>query len=87
MSVGLAGLALGTLIWPLLSTFYIGALGWRLAFPALAVSWAVIVFPLTVAFFRGPSQAARAVEPSAGTRDVASGHLRLAELYRLVCQF
>lgn len=71
LSVTLAGLALGTLIWPLLSAFCIATLGWRMAFPALAAGWAVIVFPLTLLFFHGPPRPAVGLRSKAHARSYA----------------
>ena len=52
MGVALAGMGLATGLWPVLAASYIEWLGWRLAFPAMALSWAAVVLPLTVLFFR-----------------------------------
>lgn len=48
----LAGTGLSTAVWPLLATAYITHFGWRLAFPALALSWAVVMLPLVLLFVR-----------------------------------
>lgn len=48
----LAGTGLSTAIWPLLATAYITHLGWRPAFPALALSWAIMMLPLVLLFVR-----------------------------------
>ncbi len=52
LAVALSGNGLAAAIWPPLATLYTTALGWRLAFAALATSWAVVTFPLLFAFFR-----------------------------------
>lgn len=52
MGVALAGFGLATGLWPVLAAGYIKWLGWRLAFPAMALSWGLVVLPLTVLFFR-----------------------------------
>lgn len=56
MAVTLAGLGLGSMIWPILSAFYIERLGWRATFPALALSWGVTVLPLVALYFHGPEE-------------------------------
>jgi predicted MFS family arabinose efflux permease len=54
LSMPLAGVGIGTIIWPLLAAGYIGTFGWRLAFPALALTAAAVLLPLTYFFFFGP---------------------------------
>lgn len=67
LAVTLSGLGLGSMLWPLLAAVYIEELGWRLSFAALALTWAVPVLPLALAFFFGlPRQHARAIVPDAG---------------------
>ena len=70
MSVALAGLGLGTLMWPLLAASFIKLLGWRSAFAAMAAIWAIVVLPLTLAFFAETPRtgAVRRTERHAGTR-------------------
>jgi MFS family permease len=58
MAVTLAGLGVGTMVWPILGAFYLHRLGWRTTFAALALSWAVIAVPLTWKFFFPAMQAA-----------------------------
>jgi MFS family permease len=60
LAITLAGIAVAGAIWPLISVFYIEALGWRAAFPALALSWGIVVLPLTYFFFFGPRDVAGA---------------------------
>jgi predicted MFS family arabinose efflux permease len=70
LAVTLAGLGVGTMIWPVLAAFYLRTLGWRTTFAALALSWAVVAVPMTWKFFFGPSQSvamARAEPRSYGT--------------------
>lgn len=55
IAVALAGAGAGAAIWPSLSAFYVENLGWRLAYGAVALSWAALMVPLTIAFFYGPS--------------------------------
>ena len=52
LAVALSGNGLAAAIWPPLATLYTAALGWRMAFAALAASWALVTFPLLFAFFR-----------------------------------
>lgn len=59
LGVTLAGVPLSAAVWPATSNLFLGELGWRLAFPALAASWALVAVPLIVLFFR-PVRAARA---------------------------
>ena len=47
----LAGISLANMLWPIIAAGLIGSVGWRLAFPAMAAGWAVIVFPLVVCWF------------------------------------
>ncbi len=53
LAVTLAGLGLGSFIWPLLAAISIEAIGWRAAFPALAAIYVVVALPLTFLFFHG----------------------------------
>ena len=55
LSVVLAGIGLATAFWPMIAAHLSGSIGWRLAFPAMAGGWALLVFPLTFAFFK-PAQ-------------------------------
>ena len=59
MAVGLAGIGVATGLWPLAANWYIGMFGWRGAFPALGLSWAAVMLPLTWFCFFG----VRDVEP------------------------
>jgi MFS family permease len=54
ISIALAGVGVANGFSPILATFYATQLGWRLAFPALAATWAVLIVPLAIIFFRGP---------------------------------
>lgn len=54
LAVALAGLGMGTALWPILAAFYIEHLGWRLAYGAIALSWGAIIIPLTIFCFYGP---------------------------------
>ena len=46
LAVALAGVGLGAAIWPVLGSLAIRAFGWRGAFPALGLGWALVLFPL-----------------------------------------
>jgi MFS family permease len=46
----LAGVALGSMIWPIVTALFVEQFGWRLTFPALAFSWGIVFFPLAVIF-------------------------------------
>lgn len=61
LAITLAGTGLAAAISPLLATLYVDALGWRLAYGALALTWAVPMLPLLYFFFF----AARDVQPAA----------------------
>ena len=52
LSVGLAGIGIATAMWPPLTALFISTLGWRLSFPAIALSWGLVMLPLTWLFFR-----------------------------------
>jgi MFS family permease len=51
LAVTLAGLGLGSFIWPLLAAVSIQQLGWRAAFPAMAALYVIVVLPLVFLFF------------------------------------
>lgn len=68
LAFALAGIGTGTALWPILAAFYIEQVGWRLAYGAMAVSWGVLILPLTIFFFYGPrdiGSAEAAVKPKA----------------------
>lgn len=54
LAVALAGIGVGTAVWPMLAALYIDLFGWRLAYGAIALSWGVLIAPLTLLFFYGP---------------------------------
>lgn len=51
MSIALAGISFGTAIWPVLAAAYIDFFGWRAAFGAMALTWAIPAIPLTFWLF------------------------------------
>ena len=55
LAVGLAGIGIATAMWPPLTALFIRAFGWRLAFPAIALSWGIVLLPLTWLFYRPAS--------------------------------
>jgi MFS family permease len=65
MAVGLAGLGLGSMVWPLLAAQFIPAFGWRPAFGLLALCWTVPILPLALLFFYGASDQAKGKRPVA----------------------
>ncbi|MFC4595692.1 MFS transporter [Sphingobium tyrosinilyticum] len=56
LAITLAGIGAGTALWPILAATYIELFGWRLAYGALALSWAVPLLPLTLIFFHDASE-------------------------------
>ncbi|WP_330901646.1 MFS transporter [Sphingobium sp.] len=74
LSIALAGVGVATAVWPILAALAVKAVGWRLAFPVLALGWAAIMLPLTLFFIRDlpktlheapPGMAARAATTAA----------------------
>ena len=63
MAVTLSGLSLGTLIWPIIAAFFVQHIGWRLTFPALSLTWAIVVLPLIILFFRPPLAIGKGARP------------------------
>ena len=71
----LTGTGFASAIWPYLAAHYIGWLGWRHAYPALAASWAIIMLPLAYFGFT-PDGRGRAVVPRpTGPRTRYAGRL------------
>lgn len=54
LAIALAGIGLAAAIWPILAATFVSALGWRLTFPALALSWSVVALPLVFFYFHPP---------------------------------
>jgi predicted MFS family arabinose efflux permease len=54
LSVALAGVGVANGLSPILATFYAKLFGWRLAFPALAITWGVLILPLATVWLKGP---------------------------------
>jgi MFS family permease len=76
MATGLAGLGAASMVWPVVAALLLSTIGWRLAFPAIAAAYLVVMVPLTLLFMPrgGPrgtqdepaSDTARADKPEAG---------------------
>jgi MFS family permease len=58
LAVGLAGIGVGAAFWPLVAAYFIETLGWRGAYPAMVLSWAIIVLPLALLFLKDPPRVA-----------------------------
>jgi len=67
LSVALAGVGVANGLSPILATWYAKLFGWRLAFPALVVTWGVIIIPLSLLFFLGPRDVGAAAPPQPRT--------------------
>lgn len=62
LAVTLAGLGLSSFIWPPIAAVFIAKLGWRAAFPAIALVYLAAALPLTAAFFHSPERPKDAVQ-------------------------
>ena len=67
LAVMLSGVGLAASVAPLLSTVYIAHLGWRLAYPALALTWGVLMAPLVILFLLKTGAEPRHAAPRAET--------------------
>ena len=54
LAIAQAGIGVSTAIWPSAAAYFIETLGWRPAFGALVLCWAIPVLPLTFFLFFGP---------------------------------
>ncbi|MCD9029154.1 MFS transporter [Luteimonas sp. BDR2-5] len=63
LAVALCGMGVASAVAPIAAAFFIQTIGWRLAFAALACSWAVVILPLAYVYFHGPRD--RGAGPSA----------------------
>ena len=61
MGVVLAGTGVGTAVWPLAATGLIALVGWRLAFPVMAIASVAVLLPLTLAFIKDGSNPRAAI--------------------------
>ncbi|MBV1690397.1 MFS transporter [Novosphingobium sp. G106] len=55
MAVTLAGLGLGSFIWPVLAAIFVETIGWRGAFPAMAALYLLVALPSVYLFFHVPA--------------------------------
>jgi len=78
IALALSGAGLSAALTPYLSSYLIGAFGWRLAYLMLALGWGLVTLPLALAFFRDrlpsapdkdPLQARTPVAPAARLRE------------------
>ena len=56
LAVALAGLGLGSFLWPPIAAVFIDQFGWRAAFPAIALVYTIVALPLTVIYFHSPQR-------------------------------
>ena len=78
LAVALAGIGVSQTIWPPLAAIYIGALGWRLAFAAMSLTWAVPMVVLALLFFHDNRTTESRTATGDGTADVPKGEYRKA---------
>ncbi|HEX7743127.1 MAG TPA: MFS transporter, partial [Sphingobium sp.] len=64
LAVALAGVGVGTAIWPVAAAYFVEHIGWRASFAAMALCWGLLMVPLTFLFFTDPPCVAPVV-PSA----------------------
>jgi MFS family permease len=90
-AITLSGASLSAAVFPVLSTWLIGAYGWRSAFAAMGGIWAAVVLPVMLLFFRGaqdgprkqgsaPAKAAASALPGVSVRE----GLRSPVFYKLL---
>jgi MFS family permease len=72
-AVTLSGASVGAMIIPVLTTWLIGALGWRGAFPALAGIWALVAWPIIFLFFRAEAPRVDRKAPASAARPAMAG--------------
>ena len=73
LAVTLCGTSICSVITPPLAAFLIDWLGWRLAFPAIALCWGMVVLPLLLLFFTSAADKARTGEAKQQSRPVHTG--------------
>jgi len=71
LAVALAGVGVATTIWPVLAALYIEHLGWRSAFPALSVTWGLVLLPLVLCYFHGARNRQQSAKGNAPSRTVS----------------
>jgi MFS family permease len=90
LAVTLSGASLAATIFPLLATALITAFGWRVAFTAQGLMWALLVYPVVFFFFHSAKDDLRTSRVAqAGPVDVQVGvsfseGLRMPALYKLL---
>lgn len=57
MAISLAGVGLGSFIWPVLAAICIDVVGWRGTFPIMAAIYVAVALPLAFLFFQDPPPA------------------------------
>lgn len=86
----LCGSAIGATVSPLVVTWLIGTVGWRMAFPALAGMCAALIFPVAFRYFRIPKANRKLEErPQSDASLTIEGvslleALRIASFYKLL---
>jgi MFS family permease len=68
----LSGTGLGVGLMPILTTMFIDLLGWRKAYVALGVSWAILLIPLLFLFLHSAIDSSRRMASPAGPAAAAS---------------
>jgi len=59
LAITLTGTGLGTMLVPIVGTFFLGLYGWRGAYLCIALTWAVTVIPVIFLFFHGAQDKVR----------------------------
>lgn len=89
LAVILCGGSLTAAVMPLLSTWLISAVGWRAAFPGIALIWVGILFPLIFLFFRNDGAGRKQADTAAAAQRASlpgfslSQALRRSSFYKL----
>lgn len=65
LAVALTGLGVATAFYPPLAAFFIEHIGWRLAFPAMSLTWGAVMLPLVYFCFHGPRDRPTPAPPEA----------------------
>lgn len=73
LAVTLCGTSICSVITPPLAAYMIDQLGWRMAFPAIALCWGIVVLPLLLLFFTSAADKARTGDPSQRVSHVRPG--------------
>ena len=73
LAVTLCGTSICSVITPPLAAFLIDRVGWRLAFPAIALCWGIVVLPLLLLFFTSAADKARTGKAEQQSRPVHTG--------------